>query len=62
MLSSSAALLISFVALFKSADFFVVGSVANTPNLNISALFIGLTIVALDASAAEIFVAAAHTI
>ena len=48
--------------LFKSADFFVVGSVANAPNLNIFALFIGLTIIALGASAAEIFVAAAYTI
>ena len=62
MLSSSAALLISFVALFKSADFFIVGSAANTPNLNISALFIGLTIVALGDSAAEIFVAAESSI
>ena len=55
-------MLISFVVLFKSADFFVVGSVANAPNLNIFVLSIGLTIVALGASAAEIFVAAASTI
>ena len=58
----SAALLIRFVVLFKSADFFVVGFDANAPNLNILALFIGLSIVALGASAAEIFVAAASTI
>ena len=62
MLLSSAALLISFVVLLKIGDFFVVGSVANAPNLNISALFIGLTIVALGASAAEIFVAAESSI
>ena len=62
MLLFSAALLTNFVVLFKSADFFVVGSDANAPNLNILALFIGLSIVALGASAAEIFVAAASTI
>ena len=58
----SAALLISFVVLFKSAHFFVVGFVANAPDLNIFALFIGLSIVALGTSVAEIFVAAAATI
>lgn len=62
MLLYSAALLIGFVVLFKSADFFVVGSVATARNLNISALLIGLTIVALGTSAPEIFVAAASSI
>ena len=62
MLLFSAALLTSFVVLFKSPDFFIVGSDANAPNLNIHALFIGLSIDAMGASAAEIFVAAASTI
>ena len=62
MLLFSAALLTSFVVLFKSSDFFVVGSDANAPNLNILALFIGLSIVAVGTSVAEIFVAAAATI
>ena len=62
MLLFSAALLTSFVVLFKSADFFVVGSDANAPNLNILALFIGLSIVALGASAAEDFCRGASSI
>tara|TARA_E500000331_G_scaffold70510_1_gene65251 strand:- start:1012 stop:2142 length:1131 start_codon:yes stop_codon:yes gene_type:complete len=62
MLLYSAALLIGFVVLFKSADFFVVGSVATARNLNVSALLIGLTIVALGTSAPEIFVAMASSL
>lgn len=61
MLAYSAALLFGFVVLFKSADYFVVGSVATARNLNVSALLIGLTIVALGTSAPEIFVAAASS-
>ena len=62
MLLSSAAPLIRFAVLCKSTDFFVFGFVANAPNLNISALSIGLTIIALGASAAKIFVAETSSI
>jgi cation:H+ antiporter len=48
--------------LFKSADQFVIGSVATAKNLNISPMVIGLTIVALGTSAPEIFVAAASSL
>jgi cation:H+ antiporter len=52
-----ATMLVGFVVLFKSADQFVVGSVATAKNLAISPMIIGLTIVALGTSAPEIFVA-----
>ncbi|MDG2070636.1 MAG: calcium/sodium antiporter [Pseudomonadales bacterium] len=52
-----AAILVGFFVLFKSADQFVVGSVATAKNLAISPMIIGLTIVALGTSAPEIFVA-----
>lgn len=58
MLLYSFALLVGFLVLFKSADYFVIGSVATANNLNISPMFIGLTVVALGTSAPEIFVAA----
>lgn len=58
MIYYSAALLIGFLVLFKSADQFVIGSVATARNFNISPMFIGLTIVALGTSAPEIFVSA----
>lgn len=57
MLYYSAALLIGFLILFKSADLFVVSSVATAKNFSISPMTIGLTVVALGTSAPEIFVA-----
>ena len=48
--------------MFKSADQFVIGSVATAKNLNISPMIIGLTVVALGTSAPEIFVAAASSL
>ena len=58
----SAALLVGFLVLFKSADLFVTGSIATARNLKIPSILIGLTIVALGTSAPEIFVAAASSI
>ncbi len=58
MLYYSAALLIGFLVLFKSADQFVIGAVATARSFSISPMTIGLTIVALGTSAPEIFVAA----
>jgi cation:H+ antiporter len=58
MLYYSAALLIGFLILFRSADQFVMGSVATARNLNITPMTIGLTVVALGTSAPEIFVSA----
>lgn len=57
MLLYSVALLAGFLVLFKSADYFVVGSIATANNLKISPMVIGLTVVALGTSAPEIFVA-----
>ena len=57
MLYYSAALLIGFLILFKSADQFVIGAVATARNLSISPMTIGLTVVAFGTSAPEIFVA-----
>lgn len=62
MLILSIALLVGFLVLFKSADQFVIGSVSTAKNLNISPLFIGLTVVALGTSAPEIFVAATSSL
>ncbi len=59
LLLYSVLLLVGFLVLFKSADQFVIGSVATAKNLDISPMVIGLTIVALGTSAPEIFVAAA---
>ncbi len=53
----SAALLLGFFILFKSADRFVIGAVATARNFSISPMIIGLTIVALGTSAPEIFIA-----
>lgn len=58
----SVLLLAGFLVLFKSADQFVVGSVATAKNLDISPMVIGLTVVALGTSAPEIFVAAASSL
>jgi len=58
MIYYSAALLVGFLVLFKSADQFVIGSVATARNYAISPMLVGLTIVALGTSAPEIFVAA----
>lgn len=58
MLLLCLALLFGFIILFWGADFFVDGAVATARNLNISPMFIGLTIVSLGTSAPEIFVAA----
>lgn len=62
MLYFSAALLIGFLILFKSADQFVIGSVATARNLSISPMIIGLTVVALGTSAPEIFVSATSSL
>ena len=62
LLLYSVLLLVGFLVLFKSADQFVVGSVATAKNLDISPMVIGLTIVALGTSAPEIFVAAASSL
>ncbi|MDA0979483.1 MAG: calcium/sodium antiporter [Proteobacteria bacterium] len=62
MILYSAALLVGFLVLFKSADQFVIGAVATARNFNISPLVIGLTIVALGTSAPEIFVAATSSL
>lgn len=62
MLLYSIALLVGFLVLFKSADYFVIGSVATANNLKISPMVIGLTVVALGTSAPEIFVAAASSL
>ncbi|MEO2176614.1 MAG: calcium/sodium antiporter, partial [bacterium] len=48
--------------MFKSADQFVIGSIATAKNLNISPMVIGLTVVALGTSAPEIFVAVAASL
>ncbi len=57
MLLLSFALLVGFLILFKSADFFVIGAVTTARNFHISPMVVGLTIVALGTSAPEIFVA-----
>ena len=62
MIYYSAALLVGFLVLFKSADQFVIGSVASSRNFNISPTIIGLTVVALGTSAPEIFVSAISAI
>jgi len=58
MIYYSAALLVGFLVLFKSADQFVIGAVASSRNFNVSPMIIGLTVVALGTSAPEIFVSA----
>ena len=58
MIYYSAALLVGFLVLFKSADQFVIGAVATARNFSISPMIIGLTIVALGTSAPESFVSA----
>ena len=58
MIYYSLTLLVGFLVLFKSADQFVIGSVATARNFNISPMIIGLTIVALGTSAPEIVVSA----
>ncbi|HJL61687.1 MAG TPA: calcium/sodium antiporter, partial [Pseudomonadales bacterium] len=62
MLLYSILLLVGFLILFKSADQFVIGSVATAKNLDISPMVIGLTVVALGTSAPEIFVAIAASL
>ncbi len=62
MLYYSAALLVGFLVLFKSADLFVISSVATARNFSISPMIIGLTVVALGTSAPEIFVAATSSL
>ncbi|HIG40176.1 MAG TPA: calcium/sodium antiporter [Gammaproteobacteria bacterium] len=62
MLIYSVLLLVGFLVLFKSADQFVIGSIATAKNLNISPMVIGLTVVALGTSAPEIFVAVAASL
>ena len=58
MILYSTALLVGFLVLFKSADQFVIGSIATARNFSVSPMIIGLTIVALGTSAPEIFIAA----
>jgi cation:H+ antiporter len=55
-LYSSIAMFVGFYVLFKSADYFVIGSVATAKSFSISPMIIGLTVVALGTSAPEIFV------
>ena len=62
MIYYSLALLVGFLVLFKSADQFVIGSVATARNYSISPMVIGLTIVALGTSAPEIFVSATSSL
>lgn len=62
MLYYSAALLAGFLILFKSADVFVIGSIATAKNFSVSPMIIGLTVVALGTSAPEIFVAATSSL
>ena len=62
LLLYSVLLLVGFLVLFKSADQFVIGSVATAKNLNISPMVLGLTVVALGTSAPEIFVAVASSL
>jgi cation:H+ antiporter len=62
MIYYSAALLVGFLVLFKSADQFVIGSVATARNFSISPMVIGLTIVALGTSAPEICVSTASSL
>ncbi len=57
MLINVAALLIGFLFLVFSADFFVKGAASIARNLGISSLIIGLTIVGLGTSAPEMLVA-----
>lgn len=62
MIYYSVALLVGFLVLFKSADQFVIGSVATARNFSISPMIVGLTIVALGTSAPEIFVSATSSL
>jgi len=62
LLLYSVLLLVGFLVLFKSADQFVIGSVATAKNLKISPMVVGLTVVALGTSAPEIFVAIASSL
>ena len=62
MLLYSVLLLVGFLILFKSADQFVIGSIATAKNLDISPMIIGLTVVALGTSAPEMFVAVAASL
>ena len=62
LLLYSVLLLVGFLVLFKSADQFVIGSVATAKNLKISPMVVGLTVVALGTSAPEIFVAVASSL
>lgn len=56
MLHASLAILAGFVALVWGADRFVMGAAATAKNLGVSALVIGLTIVAFGTSAPEMLV------
>ncbi len=56
------ALLVGFLVLFWSADQFVYAATATARNFHISAMLIGLTLVALGTSAPEIFVAVASAL
>jgi cation:H+ antiporter len=58
MLLLCLALLVGFIVLFWGADQFVDGAVGTARNLNITPMFIGLTVVSLGTSAPEIFVSA----
>lgn len=56
MLLATAAILVGFVVLIKSADLFVSGAAAIASNLGLSPIIIGLTIVSIGTSAPEILV------
>ena len=56
MLLATAAILVGFVVLIKSADLFVTGAAAIASNMGLSPIIIGLTIVSVGTSAPEILV------
>ncbi len=62
MILDCIALLVGFLVLFKSADHFVIGSVAVARNFSVSPMIIGLTIASLGTSAPEIFIAATSSL
>ncbi len=58
MLASSVAVIVGLVVLVWAADRFVLGAAATVRNLGMSPLIIGLTVVAKETSAPEIFIVA----
>lgn len=56
MLLATAAILVGFIILIKSADLFIGGAAAIASNMGLSPIIIGLTIVSIGTSAPEILV------